>query len=191
LRWKETDMAGDLHGLRAWKHWRAPVTSDDPALDLDINAGGVVAQTIGVHPYTAVLVQMLGKDTENDSATVTIVGWMDPSTRAQYGPPTNLWKGQVLLGSQMDGSVSPPIIAPEKWGAGPWWRTDTFDISGVAGGHNLANAAVLSGGTEALLVVPTLGFTHLQMHIADVGGGGTEMTTVGAIYRPIAMGGVV
>lgn len=184
-------MPSELSSIRTWKTWREPITADDSSLLLIMGSGGVVGRVIAAYPYSAIAVQVIGKGSDNDSATVTIVGRMDDDTKYGAGPPTPIWKGQVLLGARSSGATVVPL-RDGKWGDGStWFWADTFDISGVSGGHNMANAVTLAGGGYATFMLPTLGYTHLEMHIADVGGGGTEMAEVGVLYREIAMGGVV
>lgn len=187
-------MSADLRAIRSWKTWRAPITADDATADFTTMGGaGPAGAVIAVYPYSAILIMVLGKNSNNDTAIINIIGRMDDQTKSGSGPSQALWKGQVILTTKSDGTAASPLN-DNKWGAGStWFWTDTFDIAGAASGHNSANAVIIGGTTagDATLLLPTLGYTNLEMHITDVGGGGTEMTEVGVLYREIAMGGVV
>ena len=181
-------MTADLRAITSWKTWHPPVAEDDGILSLIPNSN-LNGSIIGVLPYSAVGIRIFGKNSAADTAIMQIVGRMDVGTKVGSGPPQSLWKGQIKLTSSGTSGVP---LNDNKWGStATWFDVDVFDIAGASAGHNAANSVILSGSGDALMILPTLGYSHLVMHFSDVGGGGTEMTEVGSLYREIAMGGVV
>lgn len=149
-------------------------------------------RTIWVPEHSHVAVRVFGKNSDNDTATMTIIGW-GPAMETRDGPAGPgkgfvLWKGQIQLGSVSITSESP--FAPGgAFAAGTWFEVDTFNDA-VTGGQNPGGAYVLESLAQGILVLPTLGFPNLLMEITDIGGT-NEMTEVGAIWKPISRGGVV
>lgn len=187
-------MGTDLQGMRGWATWRYASTEDGsiPVRTTDAagNHAGWVGG-IGVHPYSAIAVRMFGTNTDGDTATMTLYGSMDDQRKFGTGPMQELWRGRVFLGSyQVTTTSAGRPINDGKWPAAVYLEVDTYDI-GVSGGHNAAKAVVLSGAGQAMLLLPTLGYTSLGMGFTAMDGTGTEITTLGAIYRAISMGGVV
>lgn len=187
-------MTADLRAIQGWKTWRYTTTEDSgvPVLTADSegNHAGFRAP-VNVHPYSAVAIRMFGTNTDNDSASMTIYASMDEQRRTGTGPMQELWRGQVLLGSYAATAASSRPLGDGKWPVGTYLEVDTYDIAGVAGGHNAANAVVISGANQAILILPTLGYSVLEMRLTVMDGTGTEITTLGALYREIAMGGVI
>lgn len=193
-------MTADLRAIQGWKTWRVATLEDGDAevseqglTDANGNLTFVDANVINVHPYSAIAIRMFSTDDENDTATVRLNGSMDDQRRTGTGPRHSLWKGQVILsGQQVTVTSSGRPLGDGKWAAGTYMEVDTYDSSS---GYNAANAVVIgsaaAGSTSAMLIVPTLGYSILHMRITDMGGSGTEMSNVGALYREIAMGGVV
>ena len=149
-----------------------------------------VANAIGVYPYSAIALRMFGYPNDGDTGTLELWGYMDPATKSGTGPPQSLWKGQILLGAYTIAGGKVPLYDDQWNGSLTWREVDTYDIGGVAGGHNAANAVVISAANSALLILPTLGYGFLRMHVSDIGAGG-KITNLGAIYREVSMGGVV
>ncbi len=183
-------MGMPLENVRAWKTWLAAgtVSADHSALDLD-PSDGASGQMINVYPYTAIILRMFGKDTNNDTASMEIVGRMDDSTKNKGGRGQSLWKGQVILGS-ISSSFIP--LDDGKWSAAAtWFEVDTYDEAGVSGGHNACKAITIGGGNQALLILPTIGYNVLEMVVTDIGGSSPEMTELGALYRFASNDGVI
>lgn len=180
-------MQSELQDIRAWKTWRIPVTADQTAKNLN-PAGGVGEDMIEVLG-TAIMVRMFGKNADNETATMELIGRMDPSSEGLDGRGFSLWRGQVILGSDSSSYIPG---ATKKWGAAAatWFEVDTYDSS-VSGGHNACLASVLLGLNQALFLVPTLGFKFVQMVITDINDGGVEMAELGALYRTISRQGVL
>lgn len=177
-------------GFLQWQTWRI-VASDDTLLTdykpADLTAA-VKAKTIGVYPATAIIVRAFGKDTDNDSATVVISGWMDVGLKKGGGPGQRLWRGQLLCGSK---SFSHAPLNDGKWGAAAtWFDVDTWN-EGATSGYDLAGASRLEiANQECALILPTLGYTHLLVEVTDLDGA-NEMTEIGFVWRPVRIGEVI
>lgn len=186
-------MTAELSGIRGWKTWKYITTEDSslPILNTNVDADhGGFESPINVHPYSAVAIRMFGSDTVGDTANLVILGSMDDQRKTGTGPMQKLWGGQVSLGSSPGTLSSGRPVNDGKWAALTLLEVDTYDVS-VSGGYNLANAVALTGGDQALLILPTLGYAVLDMRLTAMDGTGTQISTLGAIYREIAMGGVV
>ena len=189
-------MPYDLTNIRTWRTWRVASAEDSslPAHTTDENGNveTTSALGIGVHPYSALALRMFGTNTAGDTATMKIWGQMDIQRKFGSAPSQELWRGQVSLGSfqaTTDSDGRPLNDGP--WPAAVYFEVDSYDIGGATGGHNAAKAVSLAGGGQTMLILPTLGYTVLTMELTDMDGTGTEISTLGAIYRFISMGGVV
>ena len=183
-------------GITQWQTWRL-VSTDDTFLT-DYKAADVTdavkKKMIGIYPATAIIIRAFGKDTNADDATVVISAWMDISKPKGGGPGHRLWRGSLICGSK---SYSHAPLGDGKWGsADTWFDVDTFNVA-AAGGYDMAGAtrldSVFVGGTadqESVLLLPTLGYTHLLIEVIDLGGA-AEMTEIGFIWRPIRIGEVI
>lgn len=147
-------MAFELSSVQTWKTFFGfPTTTEaGSSRSLAPSAGLNVAarKAVAVHPYTAVAFRMFGKNTAGDTATIRIRGYMTPApsdgtgSKSGTGPPQELWYGQIALGSL---SLAAIPFEDGRWGASAtWFEVDTYDISGIATGHNAAKAIVLAGG---------------------------------------------
>ena len=186
-------MTADLRGIQGWKTWRFASAEDGVVPALVTGAEGSHSgfqAPINVYPYSAVAIRMFGTNTDNDTATLTILGSMDDQRKTGTGPMQELWQGQVSLGSFTATTSTGRPLGDGKWTAATYLEVDTYDI-GVANGHNAANAVVVGGASHAILILPTIGYSVLDMRLANMDGTGTEISTLGALYREIAMGGVV
>lgn len=186
-------MTADLRAIQNWKTWSFFPTTTEVTISRGSTPAGSLGtasrKTVVIYPYSAVALRMFGKNTDGDTATILIRGYMDPLSSLESGPSQELWYGQVALGPE---SSSSQILIDGRWGAAAtWFDVDAYDISGVSGGHNAANAVVVGGGNNAMLLLPTLGYSHIRIDNGDMDGTGTEMTELGVLYREIAMGGVV
>lgn len=136
------------------------------------------AKMISVHPATAVFLRFFGKDTANDTGKIYISGWMPPDAEKGPGPGHRLWSATLTLGAK---TWSEAPLSDSKWDGGPWFEVDTIvDIADAVGTTIYAVADQENG-----VIVPTLGYTHLLFHARDITGGGTEMTEIGILWRPI------
>jgi len=187
-------MTADLRAIQSWKTWRYADTEDSIALALQgDSAGDAGAQgssfVIGVAPYTALALRSFGSDAENETATMEIYGFMVPDTKHGSGPGQSLWRGQLTLGSFASTGATGRPCNDGKWPAAATKEVKSYDSS-VTNGYNTNKAVALTGDNRAMLIFPTLGYTHLYMNITDMAGG-AEMSTLGVLFREIAMGAVV
>lgn len=174
-------------------NWRRPVSTstDETSFITDFQSGNYVATSpVGSEQWVlptdnlaALAVRMLGTGNADTKAFVQISGWNGP-TSEQGGrtPGQVLWQGQVLLGAQSS-ATSQPL---PTWLSGTYREVDVFDDSlksASAAGSNPSGAMVYAGGTGAMLLVPTLGYTRLILEMIIPGSGG--VTTIGALARGI------
>ncbi len=172
-----------------WRTWRFVTADDTPIALIDPSAFNAAARlkAINVNPrFNAIVARFLGKDTDNDTATYKVSGFMDPDAeqnRTGAGPGAVLVSGVLTLGSNT-GSVIP--LSDGKWGAAATW----FEVDTITVATNIALAVVKSGtNLQADLIVPTLGYNFLLLEVTNIGGGGTEMTQLGAMQRPLYVSG--
>ncbi len=184
-------MKSYLNGIQAWQTWLTDAVTADhtaltPATMTGLKPGNrVSAQSISVNVARAIALRLFGQDTNNDTATVNLVGWM-AGKKTLSGPGQVLWSGQVILGANT-ASIIPH--SDGRWGAAAtWFEVDTFDSSG---GHNLAAAAIRAFDGSAIMLLPTLGYSHIQMTVTNVGDGGTEITKLNGLWRAISEGDVI
>ena len=180
----------DIH---QWQTWRI-VTADDPAFSLFDPAAftaAVLAKSVNANPrFNAVAIRAFGKDTANDTAAYAIYGFMDPDTnqkRTGAGSPCKLISGIMALSVAND-SFIPLANDPANWGtaAATWFAVDDWGIiSNLAGG-----VLKLVANDEGFLLLPTWGFNNLFLRITSIGGGGTEMTELGVMYRSLYIPGM-
>lgn len=176
-----------LNTNRSWKTWRPPVLADDTTA-LNLKPGGAVATTparIIVPSGTAIAIRAFGKDTDDDTATLEIVGRMDEQSKSGDGIGQSLWQGTVRLGSKTFATTIP--LKDGRWGTAATWFEVDWD---TPGGHNAANAVTIAGSNQALLLLPTYGYHTLEAVITNVGGNSPEMTEFGILWRDVAMGDV-
>ena len=164
-----------------WRTSRVVTSADVSSNPFTPNAyDGSIA--IPSHPWSAVTLMGLGRDAALEIATVDVIGWMDSKTVSGNGPGIPLVKISFTLGTEAITAEAP--ISDGKWNAASTWlRAKTAVLS-----DNLCNAATLTtgGGVDGdiLVVVPTVGFTHLWLEI-----GVTTFTTAefGVLWRPCSL----
>lgn len=174
--------------ILSWRTARVAIASDTLITDFkSANFSGAKGiSAIG----SGIMLRAFGKDTAGDTATLRVIGFMEQHDKRGRGPGFILWRGQLTLGSQTTGAA-PLLNEQNDWdSAGNWFTVDDWDPS-VASGENAASAVMAQGTNEAVLLLPTLRFTSLMLEIDDIGGGGTEMTELGIMYREITDEGVI
>lgn len=174
-----------------YKQWQTARVVDDATEDTiltaykpsDITATIKNTKMISIHPATAIMLRAWGKDTDNDTATVTISGWFhQPQSGSSqiFSPGHVLWKGTVTLGARSMSSTIP--IEDGKWGAAAtWFEVDTWTSSADPVGAT----AILTADHGGVLLLPTLGYTHLLFEFTNKDGTGTEMSALGIAWYPI------
>lgn len=185
-------MSHTIQGFTQWQTARI-VAAEDTLLTnylasefATLKAAGKI---VGIHPATAVVLRAFAKDTNNDTATVVISGWMTDNKDKGTGPGHRLWRGQLLAGNHTASHIP---LGDGKWGAAAtWFEVDTWNEAG-ASGYNPAGATRLEvADQEAVILLPTLGYTHLAIEVTDILGGGTEITEIGFLWRPARVGEVM
>lgn len=181
-------METGIFGTRNWRTWgRGIISSDDTLLTNYKPSEYDASKAIAVYPDTAIAARVYGRDTDNDTATLVISGWMDDGVAGGAGPGMVLWRGQVTLGAI---TFTEKPNDDEHWNAtAAWFEVDTYDTS-VTNGSNASSAIVQGGGNHSVLIVPTLGFVRLMFHVIDLGGA-NEMTELGILWRPCSKAGVI
>lgn len=183
---------GSIQGLKQWQTARAPITTEDtPLTDYKPSdfTDAVQQKSISVHPATAVILRVLGKDADNDTIVLIVSGWMDPNSEKGPGPGHRLWRGEVKLGSKSWADVP---LGDGKWVTGTWQEADTYDFFTDAADYDMVGATVLDAvqapdliiNQEACLILPTLGYSHLLLEILNMNAAG-EMTEVGILWRQL------
>lgn len=174
-----------------YKQWQTAriinATTEDTILTVykpsDITATIRDNKMISVHPATAVMLRAWGKDTDNDTATVTISGWFpQPSSGATqlFSPGQKLWQGTLTLGSKSMTSTIP--IEDGKWGTvSTWMEVDTWTATADPTGAT----SIATADHGAVLLLPTLGYHYLLFEFTDKDGTGTEMSSLGIGWYPI------
>jgi hypothetical protein len=149
-------------------------------------------QMISVAPFGQIVYMLLGKDTDDDTFTFRISGWMDPQ-KGGAGPGFILQSGNCILGNT-SGSFIP--VDDGKWGAAAtWFVVDTLGGTtavSTASQVPTRNRAAAASQQRTLGIINTYGFTNLLFEIpsSSIGGAG-EATEVGAIWRPLVGPGTV
>lgn len=148
----------------------------------DVTTLDASGKMISVHPATAVMLRAWGTNTDNDTCTLTVSGWFrQPSQGGSnlFSPGQRLWKGTLTLGAKSMASTIP--IEDGKWPSATWFEVDTWTAtSDPTGATSIATADHAS-----VLLLPTLGYSHLMFEITDKDGTSTEMSTVGIAWYPI------
>lgn len=179
-------------GFQQWQTMRY-VTAEDTALT-DYKPADVTATVKGkmtsVHPATVIAVRFLGKGDENDTAIVLFSGWMHPDRTHGPGPGHRFYKATVIMGSKSWAGIP---LTDGAWGASATWREADTITSSVD--HTGAQELV-TANQESILLLPTLGYSHLLLEVLDIGVEATEVTTLGVMWRPFicgegTMGGVL
>ncbi len=180
----------DIHQWRTWRR----VTVDDTEISIFDPAAftaAVLAKSINVNPrFNAVAIRAFGKDTAADTATYKVYGFMDPDTdqkRTGAGPHFRLINVTISLSPASD-SIIPLANNPSIWGAAAatWFPVDDWTLTGNAVGA----VSKLLSNLDAVLILPTWGFNNLYLEVTDIGGGGTEITELGIMWRPLYVPGM-
>lgn len=145
-------------------------------------------KSFGCSGLSRVLLRAFGTDTENDTATVTISGWMGEGNSLDHGPGCVLWKGQVLLGAITWASPDKTYDFGRKErfpSTTTWFEVDTWN-SAVAGGGNLSLSTVLTGNSHAMLLLNTLGYTRILVEVSDMDGA-NQINVISILWRPASL----
>lgn len=172
-----------LPKAHSWSTWRV-ITSQDTFIST-LYPGELPAastgKTICVYPYGAVALRFFGLDTNNDTATIRISGWGDRESGKGVGPGFVIFESAsngVALGNNVWITSDAPLD-DGKWSPAAYFEVEDYGTPTTAHGDAIYNT---TDGTS-LLILPTFGFFNLLLEITDIGGGGTEMTLIGCIYK--------
>jgi len=177
----------NLSSITKWQTWRVVQAEDGTAVQVGLGPDDYPSDTsevIGVHPWTAIALRAFGTDTDNDDATVRITGWMDPATTAGNGPGQVLFHSEIIIGAI---SFNEKPLNDNKWHTETaWFEVDDWTTGLVAPSpaNAYARPATVAGG-QSLLILPTMGYTHLWLEIVNLGAV-TEMNDLGVMWRPIS-----
>lgn len=146
---------------------------------------------IQVPQHSAILLRAFGKDTAADTCTLTILGYAHTAeTRDGIAGPGKgfvVWNGQLALGANQ---INEAPWTDASFADATWFEVETWNDA-VAGGANPFGAQVLTSQNCGLLLLPTVAFPLLLAELTDLGGGGTEMTEIGLLYKRVSLGGVI
>jgi hypothetical protein len=148
----------------------------------------VAAKSAVLDNATAIAIRGWGTDTEGDTASVRFSFWMgtmeDPEGPGQVG-----WSGTVELGA-LTFTGRPASITNAavygQWVDAAWLEIDTYSAAGSYFNHGYAQ-----GGGHSTLVLPTVGYTMCMCEVADKDGTGTEISTIGFVWRPTSWDGII
>jgi len=182
-----------------WQTARAGVIVADTPLTYYNTAemtAAVRAKMFSIHPATAILLRGfgIGPTASDDAASIIISGWMKPDKPrigglSSCGPGHRLWKGYTILGSKtLNGSLP---SEDKKWLAGTYKEVDTFDPAAGSGYNPVGATRLEVTNQEAVLLLPTLGYTDILIEVASLFVGTALMTNIGFLWRPATVGGVI
>lgn len=176
----------DVGHIRRWQPWREVVST---ALDTvltdykpaDLTAA-VRAKMLAVKPSTVIALRAWGVGADGNDFTLTLSGWMDP--KVEPGAGHRFFSNNVLLGAKvMAGAVVLHDPRPGFPGTSAVWREADDWVATPT--YNDFNCVDIEGAsTHAILLVPTLGYTHLLAEISAM----TTMTRVLLMTREIVRG---
>ena len=170
------------HMTREWNFWHKVTASD--TVPSDLKPSGLasprykLAGTVGlisVRHWDKIMLQVWGKNTENDTFSLACVGWMD------QGP------GQIVLRVPNTAKLGAHKFTEEllpKSGlpSAEWFEAD-FDggsIADASTGATISTPTAAPAGTHIL--IPTFGFTFFQLFM--VLDGSSAATELAALWRP-------
>lgn len=171
-----------------WQTARASIVAADTPLTnykpTDLT-DAVRAKMFGIHPATAILLRAFGVGAATNSATIIISGWMRPGGKFGSGPGHRLWRGNVVLGSKSLAGELPNN--DKKWLAGTYLEASDWDPTLGSGYDPTVATEVAVANQEAVLLLPTLGYTDILIEAAAL----TTLTNIGLLWRPALTGGVM
>lgn len=178
-------MPASMDGWGQWQTLRGRTTASDTLLTSYSRSEGQTnaARLISVRPASGIIIRAFGQDAAAEVATLTISGWMEPSTQSNRscGPGHRLWVGTATLDGQS--RAEPPIVDGVNWPAGTYlegvFAATTYDALG-------AEEITSGSGRDMGLLLPTLGYTRILAEITL-----TTAASVGLIWRPVAIGDMV
>lgn len=172
-------------GVQHVEQWRTArfITGDDIVSTSHApiaHPGNATPRLVILPPgVTAIAMRVIGSDTDNQTGTLRIKGWMDDRTKNGSGPGQTLFDVAVILGSESLGSTA--ILTDGMWPAATYLEADTFTAVGASD----PGISTTIGDTDEsnLIILPTLGYTQLDFQMTV----GTAIT-LGVIWRPIYRG---
>ncbi len=153
---------------KLWHHWAAGANDDGTVPTSWGPSTKPTSRLIPVGETSAIILRAFGTNTENDTATVHISGW------CENGPGQLLWQGALTLGAHTFTEELIPGMTNQAW-----FEVDTWTAT-----YNAVVATSFGANTSALLVVPTIGYSHFYVEATDKDGTGTTMTALAILWKP-------
>lgn len=166
---------------------------DTPLTEYDVAEFtiSVAERCVQASPITAILLRAFGTDAQNETASLMISGFMAAPTekRNNPGPGFRLWSGVLTTGNRQYTTRPHPKFEALSGGA-KWFEVDTWDTT--AGFTRVTTQELGAADNEKILVLPTLGFTHILFELFNKDGvTGSEMSRCGILWRPAILDEVV
>lgn len=183
-------MTASFEHVTQWQTMRVVLSTALDTVLADKRPGDLTAAFLAkmtpVAPATAVLIQPLVLGDDLGTFALTIYGFMNPAKKGGSGPILELWRDIVTAGGRVWGTVDVPMN-DGRWGAAAAWRI--CDWAGTAAFvSDFGSSHVrLKADQDGVLMLPTLGYTHLLAVITVM----TNVTKVGLLWRPISLGNVI
>lgn len=172
-----------------WKNWRYATSNDTLPTTLkptglskprnEQSALGVITP----RGSDSIMLRAFGTDAEDDTVTLTIIAWAD------NGPGVMIASIAAILGAS---SFTEPFLesSPDLSKAPPssttFFEADTYVIDpNLVGATTPTIGAQGAGRVSSFVIVPMLGFPHLQLFITGLAAQGTPAASAGVIWKPL------
>jgi hypothetical protein len=189
-------MSQSTSGVQQWQTWRVGTETDGALLTdykpSDLNAT-YLSRMISIHPGTVIALRAMGLGGDGHGIQIVISGWMNPHRRQRgqlsSGPGQRLWRGNLLLGATVWGAADVPFFdRPTDWPSGVYREVNNWN-SGSGGGYDYPGVTKIGTGSAHLMVLlPTLGYTHLLMEFTGPADAVTIATRLGVVWREAVRG---
>lgn len=177
-------MPSNAYADKAWQPGRV-VDANDTEITNYKPSAFVFAKALPVFPYSLIRMRVFGT-TSGGTTQFKISGWMENAQRGT-GPGLVLWKGTTTLGTVNYGEV--PLAGPKALFSGTAWYEGATMTTIGGGEHNAGQGVVIGDGTlQAMLLLPTLGFSRLLVEILSGATGGAKR---GFIWHGLSSEGIL
>jgi hypothetical protein len=165
-------MSNQSDHVYSWSLWKQKLSGAEDTVGSYGPDDKPTSGLIGPGACRAIALRLFGKDAENETATITIIGWN------KNGPGQVLCAFQTILGAVV---FDEAVLTKDDIADGDWYESDTYDFTS---GSNACGAQLYDGGNQGVLIVPTLGYTDLDIRMTDKDGStGVEAADICAIWR--------
>ena len=175
-----------ISGFQRWQTGRIVTSADTYTTNLGPdNFDNLTGKMIGIHPATAIALLFIGQDAADEVFGIQISGYCDPKNTGP-GPGVRLYKADCTLGASTFSDIP---LDDKKWGASATWLfTDTIDTTGGYNENSTQLIGTNGADRETMLLVPTLGFTHILVEIGNTSGAAFTTAKVGFMWRETIRG---